>query len=157
MSDIYGRKSKPIIINAPIGQKIQGRIIEVRLSEKFDDYIDIKIEFPQYKKVSDDGSREFVKQAFYGISIDWSTKNKAGRLYYSLEGKLPGEDNVNWTKLLFNRDVMCIFEDNYDEKGDAKGQKIKWIGRVGGLTDTTGIPEIQVDESELKPDDEVPF
>ena len=156
MADIYGGRAKAINIPAPVGKKIKGKILEVTLSEKFEGYIDMKIAFQEYKMRSDDGKRDFVKQAFYGIPVDWSTKNKAGRLYYALTGRLP-EDNeqVNWTKLLLNAEVACIFEDVLDEAtGEPKGQKIKWIGKVG---DTETAQEIHVDKSELSPDFEVPF
>lgn len=155
--DIVGGKAKMIQIPVPVGKKILGTIQELKLSTKYENYIDIKIVFPQYKAMSDDGRKEFTKQAFYGIPVDWSEKNKAGKLLFALYGKFPSQESVNWSKALLNKEVACIFEDVFDdETGEPKGQKIKWIGKPGSSPDVD-VPEIQVNESELKPDDEVPF
>lgn len=162
MSDIIGGKAKIVQIPVPTGKKIKGRIIELKASTKFEGLLDIKIEFPQFKKKSDDGKRDFTKQAFYGVPIDWSEKNKAGKLLFALYGKLPTTEAVNWTKALLDKEVECIFEDIFDDQtGEPKGQKIKWIGKVGSSEAPEDIepplPEIQMNESELKPDEDLPF
>lgn len=160
MSDIVGGKAKAMNIPAPTGKKVRGKISELKMSTKFEGLMDIKIDFPQFK--SEDG--KFTKRAFYGIPVDWSEKNKAGKLLFALYGKLPTQETVNWTKALLNREVEVIFEDIFDDAtGEPKGQKIKWIGKVGATAD--GVPEIDLDAPEMSGDpevnpeamDEVPF
>lgn len=162
--DIVGGKAKMVLIPVPTGKKVKGKIVELKLSTKFEGLLDIKIEFPQYKKKSDDGKREFTKQAFYGVPVDWSEKNKAGRLLMALYGKLPTQEQVNWSKALQDREVDCIFEDVFDEQtGEAKGQKIKWIGKPGAAApeeekvmdmdrgfdapEMSGDPEVNTDDT----------
>lgn len=145
MSDIVGKKAKSIEIPVPVGKKIKGRITEVKKSQKFEGYLDFTIEFLEFKKWSDDGSRQFVKRAYYGIPVDWSPNNKAGKFYRSLEGKFPEQEGVNWTKLLLDREVECIFEDAFDkETGDPKGQRITWVG--GCSRTAEGVVEKQDEE-----------
>lgn len=157
MSDIYGGKAKPINIPAPVNKKIKGVITKLQLSTKFENYIDITVEFPEYTMKSDDGKKDFVKRCFYGIPVDWSEKNKAGRLLSALYGKLPEGEQINWNKALLKKEVCCILEDVLDDNtGEPKGQKIKWIGKPG-TSPQQSVPEINVDESELQPDDEIPF
>lgn len=158
MSDILGKRAKAINIPAPTGVKIKGQITKVGLSEKFENYIDIVIQFPEYKKMSDDGRKEFTKQAFYGIPIDWSPKNKAGRLHLSMTGNLPADNTpVNWTTMLLNKPVECILEDVLDDAtGESKGHKIQWIGRPGMTSEGEKTIQDDFSEGDLKPDDEIP-
>jgi len=159
MSDIYGGKAKPVNIPVPTGKKIRGKIVELKLSQKFEGLLDIKIEFPEYKIKSDDGKKEFIKQGFYGVPVDWSEKNKAGKLLFALYGKYPSQEQVNWTKALLNKEVDCIFEDVFDEQtGESKSQKIKWVGKPGsvGPEDEKVISD-EFTDSELQPDEKLPF
>lgn len=158
--DIIGGKAKIVQIPVPTGKKILGKVVELKLSTKFEGLLDIKIEFPEYKKKTEDGKKEFTKQAFYGVPVDWSEKNKAGRLLFALYGKYPQAEAVNWTRALLQKEVSCIFEDIFDDQtGEAKGQKIKWIGKLGSepQVEEEKIISDNFTETDLKPDDEVPF
>ena len=158
MSDIVGGKAKPINIPAPVNKKLRGVITKIQLSQKYEHYVDITVEFPEYKARSDDGKKEFVKRCYYGIPVDWSEKNKAGKLLLALYGKLPSKDGVNWSKALLNKEVSCILEDVLDEQtGEPKGQKIKWIGKVGSSPEPAAgeVPEVDFDSPEFSGDPQI--
>lgn len=155
--EIIGGRSKFTNIPAPIGTKVLGKVVELKLSEKIEDYISISVEFPQITKKSEDGKKTFTKRAFYGIPVDWSEKNKAGRLYKSLTGNFPKPDEqVNWTQLLMGRNIACIFEVVLDDQtGEPKGDKISWMGAPTATP--TGETPAKKHNPELEPDEEIPF
>lgn len=148
MSDVTGKKKKFTEIPAPLGVKVKGIIEAIKLSEKFEDTIQVQVRFPQLKKMSDDGSREFTKFASYFMPIEWSAKNKSGRVLKSFNaGQLPKDDEeINWTRLLLNKKCECIFENTFDaETGEPKGQKIKWLGAIGSEPEIAEEREAGVD------------
>jgi len=177
MSDVFGGKAKFTSIPVPIGVKHRGKVVEVKLSEKYDDCVSIAVEFPQFKAPSRDGKKEFVKRSFYTISLDWSPKNKSGKLYQGMTGRLPSdEEQINWTRLLLGKEVECIFESVLDDYGEMKGDKICWMGAPGVRVSPTGIGSgesatltpppaltgsrpggILVERDELQPDEDIPF
>lgn len=127
---IVGRRAEKLQIPAPTGQKLEGKIIEINQSERFPELIDLNIEIPEFKVKLKDGKTEFKKRVYYSIPINWSPKNKAGRLHKAVLGRLPGEEEpVMWEQLLKNLEVLVILEDKLDpDTGEVLGQKIKWIG-----------------------------
>ena len=147
MTDFYGTKKQFEDIPAPNGKKLIGTCIELKESKAYEGCITLTVDFPEFKKTLDNG-KEITKKGFYLIPLDWTAQNKAGRLIYSLSGKFPAEtEQVNWTKLLFGKKLVAIFEATFDEvTGEEKGQKIKWLG-------SANAPEEKI----IPIDEEVPF
>ena len=129
MSDFYGGKQKFVDIPVQIGVKIPGTIVELKANKKYDNCINVMVEFPEYKATLD-GGKEVVKKGVYLISTAWSETNKSGMLYYSLNGKFPNEtETINWNKALVGKKVCAIYEGVRDKTtGEMSGQKMVWLG-----------------------------
>ena len=161
MSRYIGKKTKSVEILVPNGKKIKGIITEIKNSDLYADSLNIKIECPEYTAWSEDGQRKFVKFAYFSFPMNWSSKNKAGKLYQALTGKLPIGD-IDWEDLLLNREVGVIFKDDLDAStGESKGQRILSLTSMDGdskAAGTKGNPPpglFKKDGSELA--EETPF
>ncbi len=161
MGRFIGKKAKLVEIKVPTGKKIKGIVTEIKASDLYPNSLNIKIECPEHTAWSEDGQKQFVKIAYFSFPMDWSPKNKAGKFYLALTGKLPTGE-VDWDELLLNREVGVIFNDELDPStGEFKGQRVIWIGSMdGGLKapeqkakSPTNPPK--KDESTLS--DETPF
>lgn len=154
MADFYGSKQKFEDILVPTGQKIVGKIIELKESKNYPGCITATIDFPDHKKDIGNG-REITKKGYYLIPLDWTEKNKSGILYYSINGKYPtGDEVVNWSKLLLGRKVAAIFENVLDKTtGEPSGQKISWLGNPNAHV----TEERVINDNDLGPSEQVPF
>src|SRR3989338_4386214 len=103
MGRFIGKKAKLVDIKVPNDTKIKGIITEIKRSDLYPDSLNIKIECPEYTGWSEDGQRKFIKFAYFSFPMNWSAKNKAGRFYAALTGKLPTGE-IDWEELLSNRE-----------------------------------------------------
>jgi len=150
MSQFIGKKMNSIEIKVPNGEKIYGVITEIKQSDLYPNSLSIKIECPEHKVWAEDGKRQFVKFTYYSFPMNWSAKNKSGRLYQALMGKLPTGD-IDWETVLLNREVTVVFNDDVDEAtGVSKGQRISSISKWEGVSSTGKQEKEQFD-------DETPF
>ena len=161
MGRFIGKKVNAIDFGVPNDKKIYGVITEIKESDLYPGSLNIKIECPEYKILAEDGKRQFVKFAYHSFPMNWSPKNKTGRFYEALMGKLPTGD-IDWETLLLNREVSVVFSDDVDEAtGVSKGQRISWIGGSDGgpkaLEKNVKASSHVLKKDESKLNEEAPF